>query len=267
MANRDAGEWIDANLPADAVLASWDAGVVGYYARRPVINLDGVANSVEYYDAGRERDGRRVPRRPRVDRHRQPRDARSTAVIRRSTGSSAAPVGRRDRGGGDRDEVLAVPVQRQHGRRVPDGARADRCWRCSCTRSDPAGAPQALTGAGPRSTRLRTHRPRLAPIRSAARTFGIIRAAGRPGSCHTSATMAPTRNHRRALTRLSRDGSTDVAPLGAVHRLRPRVLPSTPRRSAAPVRSPSRRQGGRPGRSARSRGRAACAPGAKASDR
>jgi hypothetical protein len=52
-ANRDAGEWIDANLPPDAVLASWDAGVVGYYARRPVINLDGVANSKEYYDAGR----------------------------------------------------------------------------------------------------------------------------------------------------------------------------------------------------------------------
>ncbi|MGZ4681536.1 MAG: hypothetical protein ACXV8G_03645 [Acidimicrobiales bacterium] len=52
-ANRQAGEWIDANLPSDAVLASWDAGVVGYYARRPVINLDGVANSVAYYDAGR----------------------------------------------------------------------------------------------------------------------------------------------------------------------------------------------------------------------
>ena len=51
--NRDAGEWIDANLPADSVLASWDAGVVGYYAGRPVINLDGVANSVEYYDASR----------------------------------------------------------------------------------------------------------------------------------------------------------------------------------------------------------------------
>ena len=31
-ANRDAGEWIDANLGPDAVLASWDAGVVGYYA-------------------------------------------------------------------------------------------------------------------------------------------------------------------------------------------------------------------------------------------
>jgi hypothetical protein len=53
VANRDAGQWIDENLPPDAVLASWDAGVVGFYARRPVINLDGVANSREYYDAGR----------------------------------------------------------------------------------------------------------------------------------------------------------------------------------------------------------------------
>src|SRR4029079_5702952 len=36
--NQRAGEWIDANQPDDAVLASWDAGVVGYYARRPVVN-------------------------------------------------------------------------------------------------------------------------------------------------------------------------------------------------------------------------------------
>jgi hypothetical protein len=53
VANRDAGRWIDANLPPDAVLASWDAGVVGYYANRPVMNLDGVANSKAYYDASR----------------------------------------------------------------------------------------------------------------------------------------------------------------------------------------------------------------------
>jgi NADH:ubiquinone oxidoreductase subunit 6 (subunit J) len=53
MANRDAGEWIDDNLPGTAVLASWDAGAVGYFAGRPVINLDGVANSVEYDDASR----------------------------------------------------------------------------------------------------------------------------------------------------------------------------------------------------------------------
>ena len=52
LANRDAGEWISANLPTNVVLASWDAGVVGYYSNRSIINLDGVANSKEFYDAG-----------------------------------------------------------------------------------------------------------------------------------------------------------------------------------------------------------------------
>ena len=53
MANRDAGQWIDDNVPAGTVLSSWDAGVVGYYSHRPMINLDGVANSKAFYDAGR----------------------------------------------------------------------------------------------------------------------------------------------------------------------------------------------------------------------
>ena len=53
-ANRAAGEWIAAELPEGAVLASWDAGVVGYFAERPVVNLDGVVNSYEYYRATRE---------------------------------------------------------------------------------------------------------------------------------------------------------------------------------------------------------------------
>lgn len=50
-ANRDAGRWIDENLPEDAVLASWDAGVVGYFSHRSVINLDGVVNSLEFWEA------------------------------------------------------------------------------------------------------------------------------------------------------------------------------------------------------------------------
>jgi hypothetical protein len=51
IANRDAGAWIDANLPDDAVLASWDAGAVGYFSHRRVVNIDGVVNSVEFHDA------------------------------------------------------------------------------------------------------------------------------------------------------------------------------------------------------------------------
>lgn len=54
LANREAGEWISANLADDAVLASWDAGVVGYFTDQPVINLDGVVNSFEWLDAKRD---------------------------------------------------------------------------------------------------------------------------------------------------------------------------------------------------------------------
>jgi len=50
-ANRDAGEWISANLPADAVVASWDAGALGAFTDQPVVNLDGVVNSGEFADA------------------------------------------------------------------------------------------------------------------------------------------------------------------------------------------------------------------------
>jgi hypothetical protein len=53
-ANRDMGSWISANLPEDAVLGSWDAGVVGYFTDQPVMNLDGVVNSFEYVEAGED---------------------------------------------------------------------------------------------------------------------------------------------------------------------------------------------------------------------
>ena len=46
-----AGQWIDSHLPPSAVVASWDAGVIGYYSNRPMVNLDGVVNSVAWYDA------------------------------------------------------------------------------------------------------------------------------------------------------------------------------------------------------------------------
>ena len=39
-------------LPRDAVLGSWDAGAIGYFAHRPVVNLDGLANSYDYLQAG-----------------------------------------------------------------------------------------------------------------------------------------------------------------------------------------------------------------------
>jgi hypothetical protein len=46
-----AGTWISTHLPPDARVASWDAGVIGYFSQRRVVNLDGVVNSIEYYRA------------------------------------------------------------------------------------------------------------------------------------------------------------------------------------------------------------------------
>jgi hypothetical protein len=46
--NQKAGEWISKNLPQDAILGSWDAGVIAYFATQKIINLDGVVNSIDY---------------------------------------------------------------------------------------------------------------------------------------------------------------------------------------------------------------------------
>jgi len=59
--DRVAGEWMRAHLPPGAVAASWDAGVVAYFADRPVVNLDGLVNSFEYERARRR--GRDATRR------------------------------------------------------------------------------------------------------------------------------------------------------------------------------------------------------------
>ena len=36
-------------LPADAVVGAWDAGIIGYFAAVPVVNLDGLVNSYDHY--------------------------------------------------------------------------------------------------------------------------------------------------------------------------------------------------------------------------
>ena len=38
-------------LPTDALVGSWDSGIVGYFARFPVVNLDGAVNSYDYFQA------------------------------------------------------------------------------------------------------------------------------------------------------------------------------------------------------------------------
>lgn len=58
IANAQTGEWMRANLAPDARIASWDAGALGYFSHRSVINIDGVVNSFEYYEALRNGKGR-----------------------------------------------------------------------------------------------------------------------------------------------------------------------------------------------------------------
>ena len=36
-------------LPDDTVVGSWDAGIIGYFSRFPVVNLDGLVNSYDYF--------------------------------------------------------------------------------------------------------------------------------------------------------------------------------------------------------------------------
>ena len=38
-------------LPEDSVVGSWEAGVIGYFSRFPVVNLDGLVNSYDYFHA------------------------------------------------------------------------------------------------------------------------------------------------------------------------------------------------------------------------
>jgi hypothetical protein len=42
-----ATRWLAANAPRDAVVGSWNAGVVGYYAEQRVVNLDGLINNFD----------------------------------------------------------------------------------------------------------------------------------------------------------------------------------------------------------------------------
>lgn len=54
LGDRATAAWMSEHLPADAVVASADAGVIGYFTERAVVNLDGLVNSFEWYDARHE---------------------------------------------------------------------------------------------------------------------------------------------------------------------------------------------------------------------
>jgi hypothetical protein len=42
--------WMSSNLPADSICASWNAGQLGFFSDRTVINLDGLVNDLDYYN-------------------------------------------------------------------------------------------------------------------------------------------------------------------------------------------------------------------------
>ena len=50
VARYNAALWIGENSPPDTVFASWNAGQLGFFSDRTFINLDGVINSVDYYE-------------------------------------------------------------------------------------------------------------------------------------------------------------------------------------------------------------------------
>jgi hypothetical protein len=49
-ARYDAAVWIGANYPPNTIFAAWNAGQLSYFSDRTFINLDGVINSIDYYE-------------------------------------------------------------------------------------------------------------------------------------------------------------------------------------------------------------------------
>jgi len=41
--------WVGENVPADAIVGSWNAGMISYLSGREVVNLDGLVNSWDFY--------------------------------------------------------------------------------------------------------------------------------------------------------------------------------------------------------------------------
>lgn len=52
-------QWLSANVPEDAILGSWNSGVIAYYSKQRLINLDGLINNFDYLPylaSGRQAD-------------------------------------------------------------------------------------------------------------------------------------------------------------------------------------------------------------------
>ena len=51
---------MDRLLPEDSVVGSWNSGIIGYFSRFPVVNLDGLVNSYDYLRVRKARNGNRL---------------------------------------------------------------------------------------------------------------------------------------------------------------------------------------------------------------
>jgi hypothetical protein len=49
----DGARWASTHLPSDAVIGAWNAGTIGYFSNRRVVNLDGVVNTYDFFDTER----------------------------------------------------------------------------------------------------------------------------------------------------------------------------------------------------------------------
>jgi len=43
-------QWVKNNIPIESNIASWDCGIFSFFSERPIINLDGLINSRNYYE-------------------------------------------------------------------------------------------------------------------------------------------------------------------------------------------------------------------------
>ncbi|MGH7908735.1 MAG: hypothetical protein ACRENW_02670, partial [Thermodesulfobacteriota bacterium] len=61
-----AARWLSENVPPDATVGAWNAGILGYYATQRVVNLDGLINNFELLPYLRERRISDYIRRKRI---------------------------------------------------------------------------------------------------------------------------------------------------------------------------------------------------------
>ena len=105
-------------LPENSIVGSWDAGIVGYMSRFPVVNLDGLVNSYDYYRAMVNTTHSLIHDSIGIDWYANIRSVSSDRGYKRSSSRSSAFVGKSDifegniieSNGGDNDDEHAFYI-------------------------------------------------------------------------------------------------------------------------------------------------------------